>query len=58
MQKTDAEEVSTPADWQPGEDVIVTVPRSMDEVRDRLEGTEEEISCLDWFMCLKKESKK
>lgn len=57
MQKTDAEDVSTPADWQPGEDVIVTVPRSMDEVRERLEETDERIYCLDWFMCLKKESK-
>jgi peroxiredoxin (alkyl hydroperoxide reductase subunit C) len=58
MQKTDAEEVSTPADWQPGDDVVVTVPRSMDEVKERLEEKEEGIYCLDWFMCLKKESKK
>jgi peroxiredoxin 2/4 len=57
MQKTDAEEVSTPVDWQPGEDVAVKVPRSMEEVRERLEGTEEGVHCLDWFICLKKESK-
>jgi peroxiredoxin (alkyl hydroperoxide reductase subunit C) len=58
MQKSDAEKVSTPADWQPGEDVVVSVPRSMEGVKERLEKTEEGIYCLDWFMCLKKESKK
>ncbi len=58
MQKSDAEEVSTPANWQLGDDVIISPPRSMLEVKERLEETEENIYCLDWFMCLKKESKK
>lgn len=58
MERTDSEEVSTPAAWQPGEDVIVAVPHSMDEVNERLEGTEDGIYCLDWFMCLKRENEK
>lgn len=58
MQKNYAEDVSTPANWQPGDDVIVRPPRSMEEVDERLEKAEGNIYCLDWFMCLKKESKK
>jgi peroxiredoxin 2/4 len=57
MQKNYAEEVSTPANWQPGEDVIIRPPRSMEEVEERLEIAGDGIYCLDWFMCLKKESK-
>ena len=58
MQKSDAEKVSTPANWQPGDDVVISPPRSMREVKERLENTEEGIYCLDWFMCLKKETRK
>lgn len=58
MQKTDAEEVSTPADWHPGDDVVVAVPRSMEEVKERLEEKDEGIYCLDWFICLKKDARK
>lgn len=58
MQKTDAEEVSTPADWRPGDDVVVAVPRSIEEVKERLEEKDEGIYCLDWFMCLKKDARK
>lgn len=55
MQKTDDEDVSTPANWQPGDDVAVHPPRSMKEIKERLEKTKDGIYCLDWFLCLKKE---
>jgi peroxiredoxin (alkyl hydroperoxide reductase subunit C) len=58
MQKSDEEDISTPADWQPGDDVIIHPPRSMKEVKERLEKTGDGIYCLDWFLCLKKESEK
>lgn len=58
MQKSDAEDVSTPANWQPGDDVVIHPPRSMEEAKERLENVEDGIYCLDWFLCLKKESKK
>jgi peroxiredoxin (alkyl hydroperoxide reductase subunit C) len=57
MQKSDAADVSTPANWQPGDDVIIHPPRSMKGVAERLKNPEDGIYCLDWFMCLKKESK-
>ncbi|RXA16806.1 peroxiredoxin [Methanosarcina sp. MSH10X1] len=58
MQKNYAEGVSTPANWQPGDDVIIRPPRSMKEVEERLEEADDGVYCLDWFICLKKQSKK
>lgn len=58
LRKNEAEKVATPANWQPGDDVIIPPPNSMKAVKERLENTEEGKYCLDWFMCLKKDSKK
>ena len=58
LQKNEAEKVATPANWQPGDDVIIPAPNSMEAVKERLGSTEEGMYCLDWFLCLKKESKK
>jgi peroxiredoxin 2/4 len=58
LQKNDAEKVATPANWQPGDDVIIPAPSSMKAVKERLETTEEGRYLLDWFLCMKKDSKK
>jgi peroxiredoxin (alkyl hydroperoxide reductase subunit C) len=50
--------VATPANWQPGDDVIIPAPSSMEAVKERLGKTESGTYCLDWFICLKKDSKK
>jgi peroxiredoxin (alkyl hydroperoxide reductase subunit C) len=57
MQKSDAEGVATPANWQPGEDVIIPPPGSCGTAKERVEKKEEGKYCLDWFMCLKKDLK-
>jgi len=56
MQKSDAEEIATPANWQPGDDVIIPPPGSCGTAKERVETEEEGKYCLDWFMCLKKQS--
>ncbi len=56
MQKSDAEGVATPANWQPGEDVIVPPPGSCGVAKERVEKQEPDTYCLDWFMCFKKQS--
>ncbi len=56
MQKSDAESVATPANWQPGDDVIIPPPGSCGTAKERVETEEEGKYCLDWFMCLKKDS--
>ncbi|MCX7894558.1 MAG: peroxiredoxin [Thermoanaerobaculum sp.] len=54
LQTADAFGVATPADWRPGEDVIVPPAGSCGVARDRMEGKEEGITCHDWFFCTKK----
>ena len=54
LQTSDKHGVATPADWQPGEDVIVPPPGSCGTAKDRVEGADKAgIKCLDWFMCFK-----
>jgi peroxiredoxin (alkyl hydroperoxide reductase subunit C) len=53
MQTTDAFEVACPADWQPGDDVIVPPAGSCGVARDRMEN-KENLDCKDWFFCTKK----
>lgn len=54
MQLSDKHKVATPANWQPGEEVIVPPPGSCGIAKDRMESTDPDVRCLDWFMCLKK----
>ncbi len=57
MQTADAYNVATPADWQPGDDVIVPPAESCGMAKDRMEMKEEGVTCYDWFFCTKKLSK-
>jgi len=54
LQAADKHEIATPADWQPGDDVIVPPPGSCGTAQERVEGPQPDTKCLDWFMCLKK----
>lgn len=54
MQTADTHKVATPADWQPGDDVIVPPPGSCGAAKERVDNAQKEgIKCLDWFLCLK-----
>ena len=55
MQKSDKEQIATPANWQPGDDVILPPPGSCGTAKERVESEEEGKYCLDWFMCLRKD---
>lgn len=57
MQKADKEQIATPANWQPGDDVIIPPPGSCGVAKERVENQEENTYCLDWFMCFRKEKK-
>jgi len=54
MQTSDKHKIATPANWQPGDDVLVPPPGSCGVAKDRMAKPGEDIRCLDWFMCLKK----
>lgn len=57
LQTADAFSVATPADWRPGDDVIVPPAGSCGTAKDRMEGKDEDVECKDWFFCTKKISK-
>ncbi|MCK4880726.1 MAG: peroxiredoxin [Bacteroidales bacterium] len=56
LQTTDAFDCATPADWRPGDDVIVPPAGSCGTAENRMEGKEEGVECIDWFFCTKKVS--
>lgn len=53
LQTADAFSVALPADWRPGEDVIVPPAGSCGVAKERMEGKESGITCHDWFFCTK-----
>lgn len=48
---------STPADWRPGDNVIIGAPSTCEEAKTRMETHKDDIECKDWFFCTKKLSK-
>jgi len=56
LQTADEFSVATPADWRPGDDVIVPTAGSCGVAKQRME-RKEEMTCYDWFFCTKKLSK-
>lgn len=57
LQKADSDGVATPADWRPGDDVIVPTAGSCGTAKERMENQSDDQYCLDWFMCFRKEKK-
>lgn len=53
LQTADEFSVALPADWQPGDDVIVPTAGSCGVAKDRMEN-KSEMTCYDWFFCTKK----
>ena len=54
LQAADHFKVATPADWRPGDDVIISPAGSCGMAKDRMDGKEEGLDCKDWFFCTKK----
>ncbi|MBN1375069.1 MAG: peroxiredoxin [Dehalococcoidia bacterium] len=53
LQTADAFSVALPADWRPGDDVIVPPAGSCGVAKERMEG-KGDLKCYDWFFCTKK----
>ena len=54
LQTADEFKIATPADWQPGDDVIVPTAGSCGVAKERMESKDENVKCYDWFFCTKK----
>ena len=53
LQTADKFSVALPADWQPGDDVIVPTAGSCGVAKERME-SKDEMKCYDWFFCTRK----
>ncbi len=51
LQTTDANKVATPANWRPGDMVIVPPPSTQEMAEERLNQGYE---CIDWYFCKRK----
>lgn len=52
LQTSDEFNVATPADWRPGDDVIISPAGSCGVAQERMET--KDLECKDWFFCTKK----
>ncbi len=50
LQTTENYQVSTPANWQPGDQVIVPAPKTIEKAEQR---SSEGYECFDWYLCKK-----
>lgn len=57
LQTIDSHRVALPADWRPGDEVIVPAPGTMKGVEERLNDKTPGMHCYDWFFCTKQLSK-
>lgn len=57
LQKADKDGIATPADWRPGQDVIIPTAGSCGVAKERVESKAADQYCLDWFICFKREKK-
>ena len=53
LQTADAFSIATPADWIPGDDVIIPTAGSCGVAKSRMESQDGEMTCHDWFFCTK-----
>ncbi len=51
LKTADEFSVATPADWRPGDDVIVPTAGSCGVAKERMEA--QDLKCYDWFFCTK-----
>jgi peroxiredoxin (alkyl hydroperoxide reductase subunit C) len=49
LQTTDEHTVATPANWEPGQKVIMPPPKSVEAAEERV--GEEDMECTDWYFC-------
>lgn len=53
LQTVDNFSVALPADWRPGDEVIVPPAGSCGVAKDRMSGEDKDLKCYDWFFCTK-----
>ncbi|MCR5416987.1 MAG: peroxiredoxin [Pseudobutyrivibrio sp.] len=57
LQKHDDENVSTPADWNPGDDVLMGSPLTLEDAEERVRDCGDDMVSYEWYLTAKKEKK-
>ena len=57
LQKHDTENVNTPADWVPGDDVLLGSPLTLEDAENRIKEKGEELIPYEWYLTAKKDCK-
>lgn len=55
LQKHDADNVSTPADWNPGDPVVMPSPLTLEIAKNRMENADESTIPYSWYLTMKKD---
>ena len=55
LQKHDAENVNTPANWTPGDDVLLGAPLTLEDAEERIKGKGNELIPYAWYLTAKKD---
>ena len=55
LQKHDKENVSTPVNWVPGEDVVLGSPLTLEEAQKRVDDGKEDIIPYEWYLIAKRD---
>lgn len=55
LQKHDADNVSTPADWNPGDSVVMGAPLTLEAAKDRMESADDDMIPYSWYLTMKKQ---
>ncbi len=55
LQKHDEDNVSTPANWQPGDRVVMGAPLTLEDAEKRMSLEDEDVKVYDWYLTLKKD---
>ena len=53
LQTTDEHHVSTPADWHPGDAVVVPAPTTLSGIKEAAENPQSGAECSTWYFCTK-----
>ena len=54
LQTIDKFKVALPANWQPGDDIVLPAPGTMENANKRVENPGRDVTYCDWFFCTKK----
>ncbi|WP_026894913.1 peroxiredoxin [Clostridiisalibacter paucivorans] len=52
LQISDKDKVATPANWMPGQRVVVPPPKTYKELKKRI-NCPGDLQCIDWYLCFK-----